>query len=83
MWTTIAGVLGAIGVTLGAFGAHALKGQLEPSKLEAWNIGVEYHLLHTVALLALGLYARATGRPVTLPAAGFCAGILLFSGSLS
>ena len=82
MWTAVAAGLGALGVVLGAFGAHALKGQLEPSKLEAWNIGVEYHLLHAVALLALGLYQAVSGRNVTLPAAGFAAGVLLFSGSL-
>jgi len=82
MWTLVAGAAGALGVVLGAFGAHALKGQLEPSKLDAWNIGVEYHLLHAVALLTLALYSSATGRKVTLPAAGFAGGILLFSGSL-
>ena len=82
MWTSIAGVLGAIGVALGAFGAHGLEGRLAASKLDAWNTGVDYHLLHAVALLSLALYARATGRPVALPAAAFSAGILLFSGSL-
>ena len=82
MWTKIAGALGAVGVGLGAFGAHALRDRLEPAKLEVWNVGVEYHLLHAVALLALGLYADASGRRVTLPAAGFSAGIALFSGSL-
>ena len=71
-----------MGVVLGAFGAHALKQRLEPSRLDAWNTAVEYHLLHALALLALGLYASATGRKVTLPAAGFSAGIALFSGSI-
>jgi uncharacterized membrane protein YgdD (TMEM256/DUF423 family) len=82
MWISIAAVFGALGVTLGAFGAHALKARLEPNQLAAWNTGVEYHLLHAVALLALALYGSATGRAITLPAAGFSAGIALFSGSL-
>lgn len=82
MWTTLASVLGATAVVAGAFGAHALKSRLEQTQLGAWNTGVEYHLLHAVALLALALYASATGRSITLPAAAFVAGIVLFSGSL-
>ena len=73
---------GASGVALGAFGAHALRERLEPAALAVWQTAVLYHLLHAVALLALVLFSRATGRSVTLPAALFGAGIVLFSGSL-
>lgn len=72
---------GASGVALGAFGAHALRARLGAS-LAIWQTAVLYHLLHAVALLALVLFARATGRSVTLPATLFGAGIVLFSGSL-
>ena len=82
VWIQVAGVLGATGVALGAFGAHALKTRLTPEQLSAWETGVLYHLLHTVVLLALGLYAAATQRPVTPAAPLFAAGIVLFSGSL-
>jgi uncharacterized membrane protein YgdD (TMEM256/DUF423 family) len=81
-WVAVAAVLGAAGVALGAFGAHALRGRLAPELLAAWQTGVLYHLLHSVAVLALGLYAQASGRTVMLPAALFTAGIALFSGSL-
>lgn len=81
-WVAAAAALGAAGVALGAFGAHALRARLAPELLAAWQTGVLYHLLHSVALLALGLYAQASGRAVTLPAALFAAGIVLFSGSL-
>jgi uncharacterized membrane protein YgdD (TMEM256/DUF423 family) len=81
-WVAIAAALGALGVALGAFGAHALRDRIAPELLAAWQTGVLYHLLHSVALLALGLFAQATSRPVTLPAALFTAGIVLFSGSL-
>jgi uncharacterized membrane protein YgdD (TMEM256/DUF423 family) len=81
-WIAIAAALGAIGVGLGAFGAHALRARLAPELLAAWQTGVLYHLLHSVALLALGLFAQATGRTVTVPASLFTAGIVLFSGSL-
>ena len=75
----LAGVAGALGVALGAFGAHALKdhlGQLGTAWI--WEKAVLYHLVHAVVLLALGL-----GQPVRrwIPTV-FAAGIVLFSGSL-
>lgn len=82
MWTLLAALFGALGVMLGAFGAHALKARLEPAQLDVWSTAVEYHLIHAVALLAVALFGAATDRAVSWPAAGFTAGILLFSGSL-
>jgi uncharacterized membrane protein YgdD (TMEM256/DUF423 family) len=82
MWVAIAGGLGAAGVMLGAFGAHALRARLEATQLETWGTAVDYHLLHAVALLALALFGQATGRNVGVPATAFTAGIVLFSGSL-
>jgi uncharacterized membrane protein YgdD (TMEM256/DUF423 family) len=81
-WVGVAAALGSLGVALGAFGAHALRGRLPPELLAAWHTAVQYHLVHSAALLALGLYASATGRSVRLPAGLLTAGIVLFSGSL-
>ena len=78
----IAAVLGFLGVALGAFGAHALRERLSPAALQIWNTAVLYHLLHAVALLALGLYARTSGTDVKTAAGFFTAGVLIFSGSL-
>ena len=52
-----AGLLGALGVLLGAFGAHGLREVFEtdPRKGEAFGTAVDYHLLHTVGLLALSI----------------------------
>ncbi len=77
-----AAVAGASGVALGAFGAHALRSRLDTAALQIWQTAVLYHLIHACALLALVLFARATGRAVALPAALFGSGIVLFSGSL-
>ena len=82
MWIQTAALLGALGVVLGAFGAHGLEARLTPDRLDIWTTAVDYHLLHAVALLALALYARATGAKIRGPATGFTLGILLFSGSL-
>jgi uncharacterized membrane protein YgdD (TMEM256/DUF423 family) len=50
--------------------------------LATWNTAVQYHLLHSVVLLALGLFSHATQKRVDLPSWLFLLGILLFSGSL-
>ena len=81
-WLRIAALLGLLAVAFGAFGAHGLRGRISESALSAFQTGVLYHLVHAVALLALALYARATSAVVTIPAALFTAGILMFSGSL-
>ncbi len=81
-WVRVAGVLGAVSVAAGALGAHALAERVEPSQLEAWRTATQYALVHSLALLALGLYEAATQRSVHLPASLFGAGILLFSGSI-
>lgn len=77
----LAGLLGAVGVALGAFGAHGLRDRLPPNLLDVYKTGVLYHLLHAVALLAVALAGSrvAYGRVVR---ASFVAGIVIFSGSL-
>lgn len=84
--TVAAGVLGFLGVALGAFGAHGLKDVLaERGSTGTWQTAVLYHLVHSVALLALAAYWRG-GASVPSPAlwAGWCwtGGVVLFSGSL-
>jgi uncharacterized membrane protein YgdD (TMEM256/DUF423 family) len=75
----IAAVSGFLAVALGAFGAHALRGLLDPRGLaSAWEKAVLYQLAHSVALLALG----SSGNIARAPAWLFVAGITLFSGSL-
>jgi uncharacterized membrane protein YgdD (TMEM256/DUF423 family) len=81
-WTRLAAVLGFLGVALGAFGAHGLRGRVPDTLLSAWQTGVLYHLIHSVVLLALALYGESTGARVKGPAVAFGAGIVLFSGSL-
>jgi uncharacterized membrane protein YgdD (TMEM256/DUF423 family) len=46
--------LGALGVALGAFGAHGLKQTLDLHQTGGiWQTASLYHLLHSVALLSL------------------------------
>lgn len=74
----VAAVLGALGVAAGAFGAHGLEGRVTPERLETWNTGAHYHLVHAVVLLILA--TRPAPRP--LPFALIAAGVAIFSGSL-
>jgi uncharacterized membrane protein YgdD (TMEM256/DUF423 family) len=50
--------------------------------LATWNTAVQYHLLHSVVLLALGLFSHTTQKGVDLSFWLFLLGVLLFSGSL-
>ena len=81
-WIVSAALLGASGVVLGAFGAHGLRARLTPEQLGSWETAVQYHLLHALALLALALHGASTERAIAVPAGLWCAGALLFSGSI-
>jgi uncharacterized membrane protein YgdD (TMEM256/DUF423 family) len=75
-------ISGGLAVVLGAFGAHTLKGRIEPELLTAFETGVRYHMYHAVALLAVAR-ARLSGARMQAAAAWlFLAGMALFSGSL-
>ena len=82
MWIIVAACSGALAVMAGAFGAHGLRARVTADQISAWTTASQYHLLHSIALLALGLFAAATSRSVTTPAALFAAGTVLFSGSI-
>ncbi|HTO07682.1 MAG TPA: DUF423 domain-containing protein [Myxococcota bacterium] len=81
-WVAVAALLGTASVVAGAFGAHGLRDSVTPERLSAWHTASHYALVHSVAILALGLFAQATGRSVSLPASLFSVGVVLFSGSI-
>ncbi len=71
--------IGALGVALGAFGAHGLEARLEASgRMETWETAVFYHLVHAVVLAMLG----RSGERVRGIWICFAVGVGLFSGSL-
>jgi uncharacterized membrane protein YgdD (TMEM256/DUF423 family) len=79
MWWRIAGIVGALGVLLGAFGAHGLKTVVtDPHLLEVWDTAARYHLIHAVALLGVAAHPSQPRLPGPL----FLLGICIFSGSL-
>lgn len=80
---TTAGVLGALTVAAGAFGAHGLRGILSTDKLQIYETAVKYQFFHVFALLAAGiLYQAFPNRRILWSGRFFLLGILLFCGSL-
>jgi len=84
MWLMLGSLNLALAVALGAFGAHGLKARLSAEQLAWWHTGCDYHFIHALGLLGLGVLAAAR------PELGFSrgiglsllTGILIFCGSL-
>ena len=82
-----AGVSGLIGVGLGALGAHALAASLgERGMTHAWETAAHYQMIHTLGLLAIGVWLRcdadAAANRLIWVTRLWVSGIVLFSGSL-
>lgn len=76
----IAGLCGAAGVILAAFGAHALPAETPERLRHAYETGADFHLLHAVLLAAVAL---AGERPeLRLSFYLLLTGALVFSVSL-
>jgi len=84
-WSAIGAIFLALGVGLGAFGAHALKERLDAYSLGVWEKAVFYHFIHALGVLVVSMLPRTGTFPVN-GASSVCwllsAGVLIFSGSL-
>lgn len=79
----VAAGLGAVGVALGAFGAHGLEGAVTAERLATWQTAAQYHQVHALAGVAAGALAALRRSGAARWAARlFLAGVALFSGSL-
>jgi uncharacterized membrane protein YgdD (TMEM256/DUF423 family) len=80
----LGGIFMFAAVAFGAFGAHALREQLDPQMTAVWQSAVQYHAWHAIALLSIGslLLHFPRSRGFRLAAWLFVAGNLLFAGSL-
>jgi uncharacterized membrane protein YgdD (TMEM256/DUF423 family) len=79
----VGAVAAFLGVALGAFGAHGLRGRLSPEMFAVFQTGVQYHMYHALALILVSLaMGRMSGWLIQTAGWAFVAGILLFSGSL-
>jgi uncharacterized membrane protein YgdD (TMEM256/DUF423 family) len=77
-------ILGALGVILGAFGAHALKAMLlANNQLNNYETAVKYQFIHALGLIMIGILSKEFSSK-TMLYSGFCmlAGSIIFSGAL-
>lgn len=79
-----AALLGALGVGLGAFGAHGLAATLEATgRADTFGTATQYQMIHALALLAAAwLSDHYPNRWPRRAGWLFILGVLLFSGSL-
>jgi len=88
----VSGILGMLGVLIGALGAHgledflvethALSGETIAKRLGQFDVGARYHLVHAVALLAICSIRGISPTVIRAIAVFMIVGIVLFSGSL-
>lgn len=74
----------AIGVILGAMGAHALKPDLiKYDLLDSFETAVRYQLFHGIALLIIGILSlHSNHKNIKISSITFLLGTLFFSGSI-
>jgi uncharacterized membrane protein YgdD (TMEM256/DUF423 family) len=77
-------IAAALGVAIGAFGAHALKPMLTAAgRLETFETAVKYHFYHALGMMILAVWAKVSGQQTTIRAGWLLlAGTCIFSGSL-
>jgi uncharacterized membrane protein YgdD (TMEM256/DUF423 family) len=79
----IAGLLLALATACGAFGAHTLRGHLQPERLQVWETAVRYQFFQALGLMGVGLTLRGVDTGAMRTAAALIvAGVALFCGSL-
>lgn len=72
-----------LGVALGAFGAHGLRGRIPAADLEVFETGVRYQMYHALGLFVVAWLATRFPGPWIAASGWFMvAGIVVFSGSL-
>ncbi len=82
-WIQLASLMMFLGITLGAFGSHALRDKISPYALEVFKTGVLYQLIHALGLFVVAWLTTQSADPkLHFAGLAFITGIFLFSGSL-
>jgi uncharacterized membrane protein YgdD (TMEM256/DUF423 family) len=72
-------IFGALGIILGAFGAHILKKKLNENQLSSFETGVKYQMYHAILLIVVGLNFQEN---LALASIFIIVGIIFFSFSI-
>ncbi|EPH08198.1 hypothetical protein HMPREF9713_03147 [Myroides odoratimimus CCUG 12700] len=78
----IAAIIGAIGIMLGAFGAHGLKKVVTEAQVATFEIGVRYQMYHALFLLFIGICGIFSDKAKKVVMYLVLFGILFFCGSI-
>jgi len=91
-WIAVGALLAAIGVGLGAYGAHGLRdtlgrlgytGEDVVHRQEIWETAIRYQMFHAIAIILVGLaLGQRDSRTWRFVPWVFLAGVILFSGLL-
>jgi uncharacterized membrane protein YgdD (TMEM256/DUF423 family) len=80
-FVSIGASCGALGIALGAFGAHALRGRVGEAELGLWETATRYWLVGALGMVLFGLW-QGKREQSALPGFLLLLGSLLFSASL-
>lgn len=75
------GLLGFSAIALGAYGDHGLRGTIDAAAMHSFETALRYHLLHAIALLAVGI-GLAAALPAPVRKRLFWAGTVMLIGTL-
>jgi uncharacterized membrane protein YgdD (TMEM256/DUF423 family) len=78
----VAALLIAVGIGIGALGAHALRDVLTERELQSLHTAVYYQVFNGLGLLVLGGWIRAGRADLAWPVRFLASGVVLFSGSI-
>jgi uncharacterized membrane protein YgdD (TMEM256/DUF423 family) len=80
---SVAALLGALSVALGAFAAHKLRAMTSPDVVAIFETGVRYQFYHVFALFIVAFLSEKINNKWMIWAGNcFIMGIILFCGSL-
>lgn len=74
----LASVMMALGIALGAFGAHLLKQFISDELMDVYETGIQYHFFNTLGLFAIAFILNVKSESKLL----FICGLLVFFGTL-
>lgn len=77
----LSGLVLAMAVIMGAFGAHGLEASLSEKAMKTYQTGAKYHFYHGLALIVVTLVSELSNIKFTGSIVSFFIGILVFSGN--
>lgn len=82
IFITTGAIFGALGIIIGAFGAHALKKIFNEEQLKNFETGVKYQMYHALLLVIIGFNIAYITSYKNLLFYSLTFGIVLFSFSI-